>query len=33
MEESLANYKAVAGIQAITDINSLSHIQTTHPQT
>lgn len=27
MEEILANYKAVAGIQAVTDIKSLSYIQ------
>lgn len=33
MEDRLANYKAVAGIQAITDINSLSHVQATHSPT
>lgn len=33
MEEHLANYKAAAAVQAITDIKSLSHIQTTHSQT
>lgn len=33
MEESLANYKAVADIQAITDIRALSHKRTTRSQT
>lgn len=33
MEESLANYKAAASIQATVDTNSLSYTQTTHSQT